>query len=126
MRLMSFCHTKPQVKSKTKTVTRRIGWENLKPGTFLQACGKVMGRKRVEPLDRIAVIRVINVRREMLGDITQHDVIREGFPNMSPDEFIDMFRKIAKKLTRDSIVTRIEFEYSGEQTEMFEYIKETK
>ena len=36
MRRMSFALTTDQILSQTKTVTRRFGWEKLKPGDVLQ------------------------------------------------------------------------------------------
>ena len=36
MRHMSFALTTKQIKSRTKTVTRRLGWTFLKPGDLIQ------------------------------------------------------------------------------------------
>lgn len=45
-RLMSVSLTEDAVVARTKTVTRRMGWRDLKPGDRLTLCRKVMGRKR--------------------------------------------------------------------------------
>lgn len=79
MRLMSFAHTTPQVLARTKTVTRRDGWKNLKPGTVLRAVDKCMGFRKGEHPRELAIIRVVSVRREPLSAITDDDVVREGF-----------------------------------------------
>jgi hypothetical protein len=55
------------VRDRAKTVTRRVGWEFLKPGDHLTLCRKVMGRKAGEPLVRIAEVEVVAVRRERLS-----------------------------------------------------------
>lgn len=90
-RLMAVSLTEPQVRDRTKTVTRRAGWRMLRPGGHLQLCRKVMGRRRGEPLDRIALVEVISVRRERLDAITPADVAAEGFPGMTPAEFVAFF-----------------------------------
>lgn len=82
-RLMSVKLTEDAVRERRKTVTRRLGWRNLKPGYRLTLCRKVMGRKGrdgvVEPLVRIADVEVVAVGRERLDQITAEDVLREGF-----------------------------------------------
>lgn len=75
---MSVSRTADAVRDRSKTVTRRLGWLFLKPGDRLTLCRKVMGRKPGEPLDRLAEVEVISVRREPLSAITDADVEREG------------------------------------------------
>ena len=112
---MSFMLTTEQVRQQTKTVTRRLGWKHLKVGDELNACVKCMGLKQGEKIERIAKIRVVNVRREMLWDITPEDVAREGFSGRSPEWFMDMFmREMGVPLSAE--VTRIEFEYINAST----------
>lgn len=79
-RLMSVSLTEPAVVARTKTVTRRLGWRMLKPGDHLQLCRKVMGRRKGEPLVRLALVEVVDVRRERVWDITDSDIAREGVP----------------------------------------------
>lgn len=110
MRNISFALTTEQIRNRTKTVTRRLGWATLKPGTPLQACVKCMGLKPGEAIQRICVIRVVSVRRESLQEMSLDDVVREGFPDLNPISFIDMFCE-HMGTARDTLVTRIEFEY---------------
>ena len=109
-RLMSFALTREQILDRSKTVTRRLGWEFLKPGDRLTACAKVMGRKKGEPLDRLAELRVVSVWRERLDLIDAPEVAMEGFPDMPPEEFVRMFCD-SMGCAAYADVTRIEFEY---------------
>lgn len=111
MRNISFSMTTPQVRARTKTVTRRMGWALLMPGDLMQACEKCQGLKTGEKIVPISIIRVLSVRREPLSAITAEDVVREGFPNMTRDQFIEFFCEGHKGCKRLSIVTRIEFSY---------------
>lgn len=87
MRLMSFALTTAQLLDGSKTVTRRVGWANLKPGDRLKAVRKAMGLRLGEKVDVLAEIEVVSVRRERLDAVDAVDCIAEGFPDMSPDEF---------------------------------------
>lgn len=116
-RLMSVQLTEEQVVARTKTVTRRLGWWKdkhgrrlLREGDTLTLCRKVMGRKKGEPLVRLAQVEVISVRREPLLDITAADVAREGFPGWRPIRFIAFFCT-EMKVYPTTIVTRIEWRY---------------
>ena len=112
MRNISFALTTNQIRAGTKTVTRRMGWLKLAPGTLLQPVKKGMGLKPGEKIERLrGPIRVIGVRREPLSDITPDDCAREGFPDYSPASFIDMFCRSHTDCEPGSVVTRIEFEY---------------
>lgn len=109
-RNMSFALTTPQFKSKTKTVTRRLGWWFLKPGDIVQGVEKAMGLKKGEKIKRLSQIEILSLRTEALNDITQEDVIKEGFPDWTPDDFIS-FICDHYKVKPDVLVNRIEFEY---------------
>lgn len=102
--------TTQQIKNRTKRVTRRLGWKNLKVGELLQGCKKCQGLKPGDKLEKLAVIKVVSVRREPLCAITKEDVILEGFPEMTPKEFVNMFC-FHMKVQRVDAVTRIEFDY---------------
>jgi hypothetical protein len=108
--LMSFAITTRQVRARLKDVTRRLGWKNLTAGTILQAVVKSQGLKLGERVERICFIRVVSVRRERLDAITPDECRREGFPEMSPAEFVAMFCEHNKCLP-SQIITRIEFAY---------------
>lgn len=110
-RLMSVAMTTDAVRERRKTVTRRKGWEYLKPGDRLTLCAKVQGRKPGEPLDRIAEVEVVHVSRQPLEAVTFDDVEREGFPGMSPSEFIRRFFVDAQGILPHDVVTRIQWRY---------------
>lgn len=111
-RNMSFALTTSQFRARTKTVTRRIGWTFLKPGDTVMGCKKCRGLKAGEKLERLGLIRVTDVRIERLNQITDDDVVKEGFPDMTRLEFIRFFiSEMRPKLGGMQTVTRIEFEY---------------
>ena len=110
-RLMSVSLTEAQVRARTKTVTRRAGWLMLRPGDRLTLCRKVMGRRKGEPLERITDVEVISVRREPLHAITTAEVAAEGFPDWTPDRFVEFFCGSHQGCTPDTDVTRIEWRY---------------
>jgi hypothetical protein len=108
MRNMSFSMTTAQMRAETKDVTRRFGWWFLKPGDHVMAVEKAMGLKKGEKAIQLYEIDIISTRGEPLNAITQEDVIREGFPEWTPGQFIqklvDHYRIDPSKL-----VNRIEF-----------------
>jgi hypothetical protein len=110
-RLMSVALTEPQVRARSKTITRRLGWLMLKPGDRLTLCRKVMGRRRGEPLERITDVEVVSVRREPLHAITKAEVALEGFPQMTPAEFVAFFCGTHKGCTPGTEITRIRWRY---------------
>ena len=123
MRNISFFLTTEQIKNRTKTVTRRLGWwknlKNGKPllkyGDFLQACRKCQGLGKGGKIEKLCVIRVVSVYQHKLDELVnwnigQEEVNKEGFPHMTPQQFVDFFCE-ANKCKPDIHVTRIEFEY---------------
>lgn len=108
MRNMSFALTTQQFKDGTKDVTRRFGWNFLKPGHLVCAVEKGMGLKKGEKIIRLGVIEIVDVRQELLGCITQEECIREGFPHFTPKQFI-VFLTGDYYLGRLRAVNRIEF-----------------
>jgi hypothetical protein len=115
MRHMSFSLTTPQFLDGTKSVTRRLGWNNLRPGALVMAVEKAQGLRRGEKVRKLGVIRIVSVRRERLHQITQRDVVREGFSDWTCAEFIEMFCR-ANRCDRLAEVNRIEFEHVEEGT----------
>lgn len=107
---MSFALTTEQILNRTKTVTRRFGWWNLKPGEILNACVKCMGLRKGEKIEVIRQIRVISTQREQLYKISNTDVRREGFPVWNRMDFLEFF---VDTHNCDGLVevNRIEFEY---------------
>ncbi len=113
-RNMSFSMTTDQIRNRTKTVTRRIGWADLKPGEVLNACVKCMGLKPGEKIERLGLIRVVKVHEELLCEMTgqygNEEADKEGFPELTGDGFVAMFCHHLRA-PRTQIVHRIEFEY---------------
>jgi len=108
VRLISFFLTAPQFLDGSKDVTRRIGWWSLKRGDRLMAVRKSQGRKPGEPIQRMGEIEVVNVRTEILSEISQDEVRREGFPRMERREFVEMFCD-AMGCDPTAVVNRIQF-----------------
>jgi hypothetical protein len=106
---MSFSLTEEQLMNGTKSVTRRTGWMNLKPGDRLRAVRKAMGLKKGERVHQLCEIEIVQVYRELLCHISELDVIREGFKGWTREQFIDMFMRTHKIKDPATIVTRIEF-----------------
>ena len=109
-RNMSFMLTTKQIENRTKTVTRRLNWRFLREGDIVNACEKCMGLKKGEKIRRLCQIRIKSIGIHTLWKIDEEDVIKEGFPNMTTDEFVGMFCR-EMKCSPDTMVTRIEFEY---------------
>lgn len=107
-RNMSFSLTTQQMHLGAKVVTRRLGWSNLKPGDVVCAVEKGMGLKKGEKVKRIGLIEVVSVSREPLSRVNKVECLREGFPDMAPAEFIDMFCQ-TNRCTPDTLVNRIAF-----------------
>ena len=109
MRNMSFMLTTRQMYMETKDVTRRLGWWNLKAGDVVMAVEKGMGLKAGEKVKKIYPIEIVSVRREPLNKITDAEVLREGFPNMTTLGFIEMFTASHKGCGAETVINRIEF-----------------
>jgi len=117
---MSFMLTIDQIKKRTKTVTRRLGWKFLETGDILNACVKCQGLRQGEKIERLCQIRVTDVQMESLDTIddptdipwaySKTEATKEGFPGMTGSEFVSMFCK-NMKCDSSTEVTRIEFEY---------------
>ncbi|SDR34927.1 hypothetical protein [Pseudovibrio sp. Tun.PSC04-5.I4] len=109
-RNMSFSMTTQQMREQTKTVTRRFGWNFLKAGEVVNAVEKTMGLRKGEKIKLLCQIKILSVRGEPLNAITQEDCAREGFPDMSPDNFVHMLMQHYRVDPTQS-VNRIEFEF---------------
>lgn len=121
-RNISFAMTTPQVRARTKTVTRRMGWTFLKVGEILCGIEKGQGLKKGEKVVRLGRLRVVDVRQERLDRMTwlsrygEEECRREGFPDLSPAEFVAKFCRSHKGCEPSSTVTRIEYEYLDEMS----------
>lgn len=120
-RNMSFALTTEQFRNQTKTVTRRLGWDNLKRGDILNGCEKCQGLKKGEKVVKLGQIRIKHVTKQRLNLVTLEDCTREGFPKMSPVEFVRFFCQ-HNKCEPYTLVNRIEFEYLGIVNEDDTYI----
>lgn len=109
MRNMSFMLTTQAMYERRKTVTRRLGWWNLKAGDIVMAVEKGQGLKKGEKVVKIYPIRIISVRREALCQMDDADCVKEGFPEMRAVDFIKMFMD-HNKCGMFEDVNRIEFE----------------
>lgn len=109
-RNMSFAMTIDQFRARTKTVTRRFGWWFLKPGDEVCGVEKAMGLQKGEKIKPLGMIRIISVRPEPLNAITHDDVIKEGFPDWTPSQFVQM---LVDHYSVDpaATVNRIQFEH---------------
>lgn len=113
MKQMSFALTTAQVRARTKTVTRRLGWQTAKVGQLVQPIVKGQGLKKGQHVEPIGgPIRFTSVRLEPLSRVTFADCAKEGFHGMEPCEFVEMFSR-HNGCQPDDIVTRIEFQYLG-------------
>ena len=117
-RNMSFALTTDQIRNRTKTVTRRIGWGFLNPGDIVNACVKCMGLKPGEKIQRLGQIRIVSTRIEPLSRMVheieygREEAAKEGFPGMMGVEFVVLFCDAMRPaFGSDTFVNRIEFEY---------------
>lgn len=115
MRNISFHLTTPQFVAGTKDVTRRGGWVSLPPGEVLCAVEKGQGIPKGESIKRLGHIITVDCRRERLDRMTtepeygRDECRREGFPEMTPEQFVDFFCGSHDRIEPESDVTRIEF-----------------
>ncbi len=114
MRNISFSLTTPQFIDGTKDVTRRLKWEFLKVGDHLMGCKKCQGIKPGESLERLGPIEVVSITREPLSRMIDDarygraEAKREGFPEMTGRQFVEMFCR-HMKCTPATPIARIEF-----------------
>lgn len=108
---MSFFLTQRQYLDGSKDVTRRLGKPRLKPGERFLGIQKGQGLKKGERQVVLGASECLSTRQERLDAITPDEVRREGFPDMTPAEFVEMFCKANrhKGCTPSTIVNRIEF-----------------
>lgn len=115
MRRMSFALTTEQMRAHSKFVTRRLGWRDLKVDTELLAVDRVMGFKPGQKAVPLAMIKVLDVRRERLDEIVRpgpygaEEMRLEGFPGRDPQDFLHWLCARERELLPDSLITRIHF-----------------
>lgn len=121
MRNISFMLTTPQIRERTKLVTRRNGWTFAKTGDELQAVEKSQGLGKGGKIKKLCVIRLVSVSREHLNEICtnpeygRREMAMEGFPPphkcSDPGYFVDFFCSSHRGVNPNTIITRLEFEY---------------
>lgn len=82
------------VRDRTKTVTRRHvdTWATLNPGDRLTLIEKGMGLAKGERqvvLDEVTIANVDVI--SLYGGMTDEECAREGFPEMTPDDFVEFW-----------------------------------
>lgn len=110
MRNMSFSATKKQFRARTKTETRRMGWIDAVPGQVVMGVEKAQGLRKGEKVVQLGPILFTLVERQPLNAITPEQVIAEGFPDQTPEQFIAFFCQF-NACTPETEITRIVFEY---------------
>jgi hypothetical protein len=90
---MSCSMTVAAVEARTKTETRRHvdTWKNLKPGDRLTLIEKGMGLPRGAKQRVLADVEVVSNEVVDLDDIDQAGCAAEGFADLTPSEFVDMW-----------------------------------
>lgn len=115
MRNMAFSLTTEQVRARTKTVTRRLSC-GLKQGEHFMAIEKGQGIKKGAHVVRICELVCVSNRREELRAIRDEadGTAREGFPLITPEEFILFFCAAhkGKKVGPETEINRVEFKYA--------------
>jgi len=113
---MSFAKTQAQYQAQTKFVTRRFGWRHIKIGKVYNGVNKVMGFKPGEKQIILGQHVPVSSRweplRRMIDDpeYGRREVILEGFPEWTPEQFVEFVCKFSKKTPEDE-VNRIAFIY---------------
>jgi hypothetical protein len=115
-RIISFALTTAQFRARTKSVTRRVGWEGLRPGALLCGVVKAQGLRKGEKVERLGLIVVEDVRREplrrMIDDLEygRRECALEGFEGREPGVFVEDFCR-SHHCSEDEPITRIEYGY---------------
>src|SRR5690349_11813554 len=98
MKLMSFALTTAAFRARTKRVTRRNGWLTAALGQRVMAVEKARGVPVAERVE-LGPIVFAKVRREPLRRMLdkpaygRREVVLEGFPDLTPAEFVQMYCK---------------------------------
>lgn len=111
-----------------KDVTRRLGWQHLKPDQYFTAVKKVQGRKKGEAIQVLGQCQCISNKREPLDAIIKRpyrddhqwylpdgqkahvsEMEREGFPDLTAEQFVEMICHEVKDMHLFSPVSRIVF-----------------
>ena len=114
---MSFFLTTKQFIENEKDVTRRLGWGNLKSNDTYTAVNKQQGLKPGEKIVKLGECICISntpepvdeiIRRPYRNGSKRSEMEREGFPQMTAEQFVAFFCK-HMKVTPSTLINRIEF-----------------
>jgi hypothetical protein len=83
-RNISFALTTDQVRSRTKTVTRRLGWKDLKPGTLLQPVVKAQGIPKGGKVEKIGGLIRVTGRAPRIAWYQPRRLRARGLPGLAP------------------------------------------
>jgi hypothetical protein len=115
MRMISFALTPEQCRARTKTETRRTGWGFARERDKLLGVSKVMGFRKGESITDVAelfgVIEIERLYREPLNSITQESVTAEGFPDLTPEQFVERFLAHARNMLPRDLITVVRFRW---------------
>jgi hypothetical protein len=107
---MSFMLTTEQYENRTKTETRRLGWRRICSGQIFMGVKKGQGLKKGEKVQKLHASQVTSAHIERLNQITQEGCVKEGFPHLTPEQFVEMFCQ-HNKCKPDALVTVIAFKH---------------
>lgn len=125
MRNMSYRLTKRQFLDGSKDITRRDGWAFLKAGEHYTGVEKSQGLKKGEKIVYLGQCICISNEPERVDEIIKRpirsdqfpvtgrmrtEMEREGFPDMSAEEFVEWFCD-ERDLDRSDEIQRIRFEH---------------
>lgn len=118
---MSYFLTTKQFINHEKDVTRRLGWANLKANDNYTAVKKSQGLKLGEKIQKLGECICISntpepvdeiIRRPYRNGSKRSEMAREGFPEMTAEQFVEFFCT-HMKVTPETTVNRIEFMQLG-------------
>lgn len=115
-RNQSFMMTVEQYRNRTKFVTRRNGWAFARVGDVVNGCEKCQGLKKGQKIVKMGQHRFTDLWWEPLRRMTDDilygckEVALEGFPDMTPHEFVAMYCK-HNNCTPETMVHRMAYEY---------------
>ena len=113
---MAFTKTIDQMYNYNKTVTRRDGWPSAYCGQIIMAVEKSQGLALGERVKPIHEIQLLTPRWERIDLLLtdrvygESEVILEGFPDWTPQMFVEMLCDLDKKRP-DELIHRLEFRH---------------